>query len=471
MYRAGSAAGEATRRVRLKTSDRLARLLGQLIFGSLLALLVLAAIPYGSAEPWWVGVVEGSIFSLAALWVFEVSLCGRVRGQGRALLLPLTCLVGLALVQLLPWPGISYDPYETWLFVLKFGSLTLYLALLSSHLTSRRRGRALTSALILIGCASAVFGLLRAYANAEFALLPALGPGVGYAQFANRNHFALLMEMTWGVALGAAVANVSRRRSLALIYVVVALVLLAALVLSNSRGGIVGMLGQFFLLALIFNRFSAQREPARGAAPRRATRVWVERILIVSCLLLAVGFGVIWLGGESLVSSLDEIPSEFGDQTHLRRNTSRIEIWDATWHLIEDQPIAGVGLGGYWVAISRYHDASGAFTPQQAHNDYLELVACGGVVSAVLGLWFVVSLVRRAVRHSESADRTWRISCLGALTGLMGVAAHSLFDFGLHITINALVLMSLVAFIAADPPESVPDSSTSLRDRFDGAGR
>ena len=60
-------------------------------------------------------------------------------------------------------------------------------------------------------------------------------------------------------------------------------------------------------------------------------------------------------------------------------------------------PILGVGLGGYWIGITAYHDASGLMTPQEAHNDYLEVLSSGGVIGFAIGVWFVVAVVRARV--------------------------------------------------------------------------
>jgi hypothetical protein len=40
---------------------------------------------------------------------------------------------------------------------------------------------------------------------------------------------------------------------------------------------------------------------------------------------------------------------------------------------------------------------------------------------------------------------------LGAIVGLAGVGVHSIVDFGLHITVNALVFMALLAIISLAP--------------------
>ncbi len=67
-------------------------------------------------------------------------------------------------------------------------------------------------------------------------------------------------------------------------------------------------------------------------------------------------------------------------------------------------PIAGVGLGGYWAAIPTYHEASGLQTPQEAHNDYLELLASGGLIGLAIGSWFLFVVFRRIRDNLQSAS-------------------------------------------------------------------
>jgi O-antigen ligase len=117
--------------------------------------------------------------------------------------------------------------------------------------------------------------------------------------------------------------------------------------------------------------------------------------------------------------------------------------------MFQAHPMLGVGLGGYWVAITAYHDASGTMTPQEAHNDYLELLSSGGLVGFALGIWFVVAAVRRVLKNLRSGNHFSRAVCFGAVIGLCGVAVHSLVDFGLHMMVNALVFVTLVMMATA----------------------
>jgi O-antigen ligase len=143
----------------------------------------------------------------------------------------------------------------------------------------------------------------------------------------------------------------------------------------------------------------------------------------------------------------------------LRQGESRAEVWRSTWALIKDHPLAGVGFGGYWAVIPKYHDASGELTPQQAHNDYLEIIASGGLIGVALCCWFLFAFTRGVRAELNAKDNFRRAACFGALVGLFGVAVHSLFDFGLHIIINALIFMVLVVLATA----SVRDDSGKNR--------
>src|SRR5262249_11538567 len=116
-------------------------------------------------------------------------------------------------------------------------------------------------------------------------------------------------------------------------------------------------------------------------------------------------------------------------------------------------------LGGYWAAVPTYHGASGLQTPQQAHNDYLELLAGGGLIGAAILIWFCVVLVKQARQSLQVARGFQRTAVLGALIGLAGVAIHSTVDFGLHVTINALIAVALLSILSQEQiskPRFVP---------------
>ncbi len=482
-HQAQSSATESITAVEVSTARRrAARLVDGTIFTALLALIALVAIPYGTVEPWWETVFECAVFGLGALWIAESSLRGTWRVREPGLLAPLLFLAAFAFLQTVPvsgpgtgaaaggiatnlWQTISADPFETRRFVLKLLALILCGELLLCYTSSPRRLRALIYTVIGVGVASALFGVIRQTAQrggADF-ILSYLPAGTGYGQLINRNHFALLMELALGLILGLIAGGGVRREHL-LTYAAAALPVWAALVLTTSRGGILSMLVQILFLALMVSGGrSAAQAGGFGADSRRngaggASWLWrifgsfMMRMALAACLVGAVAFGIVWMGGDQLTTRLETLSGEVNATSLAPRDGGRrIEIWRATWEMFKAHPLTGVGFGAYRIAITEHHDASGRLTPEEAHNDYLEVLASGGLPGAALALWFVLAFIRRARSIGlRAADPFRRAACLGALVSLAGVAVHSLVDFGLHITINSLLLTALIVIAVAD---------------------
>ena len=438
------------------------------IFYALLTVIALTAIPYGALEPWWMAAFESCVLLLAALGIIE----GLLRGQllpapaHRRLLLPLVGLCGLAYAQTVPLASfsvggldlsrtLSFDPYETRLVLFEFLALTLTTALLLRYTNSERRLRALIYLIIIVAVMSAVFGLLRQtlQRDEQGFVLPYLLPNEGFGQFINRNHFALLMEMALGLVLGLiAAGGIARDRWL--LYLSAVMPVWLALVLTRSRGGIFSMIVQLLFVTLIFMMGQARQERAGESRSNWLGQLGnslIFRAALIVCLLAVIFLGVIWVGGDRVVDRLESISTEINQvEDEDRSGVSRVDIWRATWQVIASHPVAGTGFGGYWAAVTKYHNASGASTPQQAHNDYLELLASGGIIGFALFAWFLVMFgqVVRSRLHAREPFR--RAAVLGALAGLLGVAVHSLVDFGLHIPLNALLCVTLLVIATAD---------------------
>jgi O-antigen ligase len=309
-------------------------------------------------------------------------------------------------------------------------------------LVSERRLRLLVELIMAIAVLSAIFGLWRQLSQHQVGfVLPKLRPGFGYGQFINSNHFAFLMEMALGLTLGMAICRGVSGVRLA-IYVLCAVPMFVTLVLANSRGGILSILCQAVFLAWLLVSRRGQNKGSGTVVS--GTRLLLLRAVLVTMLLVGAVVTVVFVGGDPLVGRIDTISVEL-DPKAAHTFALRQNIWQATWRLIKDHPVAGVGFGGYWIAITKYHQASGDITPQEAHNDYLELLASGGVIGVLIGIWFIVEFARSARRTFGTADHFHRAVALGAMAGILAVAVHSLVDFGLHTTINALVFTVLIA--------------------------
>ena len=422
-------------------------MLNKLVFGSILTLIIITPIPYGTVEPWWKAAFVCAVFAICIPALIEK----RTDVSGRDILLPMLALPALAFVQTLSlgsrteanlhvWNAISADPYQTRFFALQMLALTAFLALLYRYASTERRIRVLVYTVLAIAVASAVFGILRqtTHQGTGF-LLPLLKQNQGYGQFINKNHFAYLMEMGFGLGLGIILGG-GVRRDRVMIYVALLLPVWTALVLANSRGGVLAMISQVVVAVLLLTSVRGLSEELQL---EKITQSIAIRAVLLVVLVVGIAVGTFWVGGDRLATNFEGAGSEFTADT-LRQGASRNEIWRATMKMFAAHPILGVGLGGYWNGITAYHDASGLMTPQEAHNDYLELLSSGGVIGFTLGIWFVVAVIRRARENLMAGSGYLRAVRYGAILGIAGVAAHSLVDFGLHIIVNAVVFLTLI---------------------------
>lgn len=472
------------------TPDRARRVIDRFVFASLLALAFLVVVPYGSVDPWWEGALEASVFALGALWMLEGMLAGgRWLVPEHRLLLPAAALILFAAAQTLPLStarevagvvvrgSLSADPPETWRFVLKLSALALLLALLLRYTSSPRRLRALVHTIAGVGFLCAAFGVLRLVAGRETVAVfsERLAADLnGFAQFINRNHFAFFAEMALGAALGLLIHAGRRRRRLPA-YLALALTIWTALVLSSSRGGILSMFVALVSTALLYTSPNVEQREAsessfvggqetaetrrgrdaegkRAGGGRRAGAwrdTWVFKGALLASLIVVTLVGVLWVGGERLAARIGDLPVDAAAEGP-RWGDRRTEIWRAAWRLFLDHPFTGTGFGAFRAAVPAHHDASGEMSLEQAHNDYLELLASGGVLGAALFVWLVWAVAARARRSLRSPDSFRRAAAAGAAGGLLAVAVHSLFDFGLHVTANAYVLAMLLAVVCAD---------------------
>jgi O-antigen ligase len=459
--------------LKISLRESAGRAIDTIVFYSLLAVIALAAIPYGAVQPWWKSLFQCLVFALTSLSIVARLLRPSDSPQNYArfdyqLFWPILALIAFAFLQTIVGTGnratVSADVFQTRQFIIHLVALTCVGWLLITHTANQKRLRRLVELVIAIGAVSALFGLWRQASQRGLGfVLPHLRRGSGYAQFINPNHFAFLMEMALGLALGIAVCRGVTGKRLAA-YLVAAIPMWVALILANSRGGILSILCQVLFLALLSGVGSQsdewQESPAASGALRsflsrvfRASRSIAARVVLIAALLAGAITTVVLVGGDPLAARIDSTVVEL-DQRTGDAFTLRPTIWRTTWKLIKDHPVAGVGFGGYWIAITKYHASSGETTPQEAHNDYLELLASGGLIGVAICVWFAVALVRTLLRKlarlrtAAGRGSFTRAATLGALTGILTVGIHSLVDFGLHIPINALIFTVLIAIVA-----------------------
>ena len=470
----------ANAQTQAKQRTRAVALLEGAIFYGLIAVIVFTAIPYGTVDPWSQAVFECAVFLLGLCWVVHGLLEGSWRVGNLRLVFPIIALVVFAVLQSFAWSqtdqagtkvlwSLSADPFESRAFALRVAALILACVLFIRFTISNQRLNFLVHAIIALAVACALFGIARqALQHGEGFLLARLKQGSGYAQFINKDHFAYLMEMAFGLTVGVAFMRSGRPERIPL-YLSGLVVIWAALVLSLSRGGLLAMSIQMIFAGLLFlnsrnprRRVGGYSVPdpvatARGSDAGVRVLTWmrstIAKAIMIGVLLITIVAGVAWLGGDQLATGVETASIEMArtDTSELHEAARRRDIWRASWGMFMQHPISGAGLGGYWAEIPSFHEGSGVLTPQQAHNDYLEVLASAGLIGAALLVWFAIVLVKQTRRNIRASEGFQRAASLGAIVGVAGIAVHSVVDFGLHVTVNALVLMALLAILSMEP--------------------
>jgi O-antigen ligase len=395
----------------------------------------------------------------AGLRVLENLLGGSFRVSQPLLLLPLAGIWCIALFQtamLTGWVKTwSLDPYETRIFITVFGGIVVTGEVLYFYTNTADRLKMLIGLVIAVGMGSTIFGIFReSYLGAQSELLSEyFMSSRGYAQFINQNHFVLLVEMTLGLIMGLLIKAGVPNTFKPIAWVCCGIMIYSA-VRANSRGGLISIAGMciFTVFVHIVTRHNPEKIPKPRRSGASATNRHVLQKILAAAGISTVIFALIlvaitFVGGERTVTRFEKLN---GEVVVPHESLNRAAIWSSTIELIKTRPILGVGFGAYAAAIPEFDASGGRLSLQQAHNEYLEVLANGGVVSFVLFACFGVLVVLKSKRKLKSPDVLRRSSCFGAMIGMFGVMIHSFVDFGLHISINALIFTVLVVIATAD---------------------
>jgi O-antigen ligase len=340
---------------------------------------------------------------------------------------------------------ISVDPAAT---QLQFFRLLAYLAtFLAAMILVRDKARRTVMASVL--AALAVFEALYAVnevATGNYAVWGwknTLIFGRPTGTFVNPNHFAnyaaILLPMSlylaayaWHTAAPAG-ALVSRRfvklmerRFLPFSCSVVgALASIAAVVVSESRGAMLAVVGGFALASGIAN-------PSR----RGILRV----VLISAAIIAAIAATIFFLGRPETVSRLGQ-GSGYQDTGRRAPLVGALRVWKMF-------PLLGSGAGTYQQVVLMTRATSSEVLANHAHNDYAEILATTGSVGflvAVLSLFGGYRSLAWSTFSEDGEPMSWRRRAFkaAALTSIAIAMIHALVDFNFFIPANSITLAAI----------------------------
>jgi O-antigen ligase len=434
---------------------------------AVIAIVLFALIPLGSATFFATSVVQFTLALLFLATVGRYAIRNDPAQAAQALLkgVPpgaLLALPALAIIQTSAQFAIGFSTGPT-LAMTQATMTTIVLVafylLCRGAAISRRDIQILLLGLVAIGTAEALYGLLNLLSGNEYLLIykRKIFPHSATGTLTGRSHFAYLMEMTAPIAL-ALLATQARRTRIygatdstgrTIAAATAAVTILLALIFSRSRMGIMAISGAAGIVMLLSRKLA----PATLEDTRSEKR---SRNFVVGIALIAVlGFGVL-IGLEAVIDRFGNLEHDF--------QASRRHAWLATFRMFLDAPVVGHGWGTFRELVVGYQPRpTGNFFPH-AHNEYLQVMAEGGLVGLGIVGYLLVLYVRRLVSTlSRQLDYQQRAITVALAVSTTSVLFHSVADFGLRIPGIALTFMVALALFVrvTESPQLIAETVDS----------
>jgi hypothetical protein len=382
-----------------------------LLFYLVLALF-LATLTLWIPSYWPVAAFEIAVFILAGAAIVP----GRRAVSGATYpLIVLSSIVLWGCLQLLT--GSSINRFETERATLQWMTWAAVYYLGVSTSREESRARLIRIAIVWFGLAIAVEAILQAY----------LSPGkvfglfdTGYQHFVMgpiiyHTHFAVFIETILPIALFLAFESYA--------YLGISAVLLAALVVSASRGGLIIAVGEVLVvLSLVYRQ--------RPDASRRIIRIALALAGVTAVLTFIVGFAT---ASERFYAEA--------------LTAGRLQFAISTLHMIGVHPGIGWGLGCWPTAYPAFATFDPGAIVNQAHSDWLQWTAEGGLPVGLAMLSLALWAIKPALRS------IWGI-------GILAVLIHAAFDYPFSRPAIGAWPILILSMAAASSPSAVVPSTT-----------
>lgn len=355
---------------------------------------------------------------------------------------------------LMRWHAISVWPHDTLVAFVLYASLALLLVG-TARLLSMTGSRLLVQALTVFGVILALIGIIQKplYTGAIYGLWPLDIGRMPFGPFVNRNHFAGWMLMALPLTLALLSGGIHRsmrglrpgwrhkvlwfsspEASQLILIAAAAVIMSLSLMLTMSRSGIAAFMLSLVIMALFVVSASDTRS---------------RRLASTACLVLLVIVVVVWSGPEVLASRFAD--GDWGEFNNRRG------AWTDAWSVVRDFPLSGTGLNTYWAAALFYQRHELDYFFAQAHNDYFQIAAEGGLLLILPVIACIGIFVRNVSRAmcDRPGSMAWWIRA-GAVTSLLSIACQETVEFSLQMPGNA-VLFTIVCAIALHSPANIDD--------------
>ncbi len=402
-----------------------------IVFYLILALLVFTPLARGSVHGWAIGIIFLTVLTSLSLYLAASIWTSSLGWIKTPLDYPILALFGLVLVS----GHFSVHKPTSLLATVQLLSCIAVYYLVIHTATSRSRRTTLVYLLLAVSVFLALVGLLKSTGLNPFSWWEykdlSYPPSFLSATFGNHNHLAGWLEMT--IPLVFCFVIYRERGPMKTMALGLVLLLVAALILSQSRGGWIGMLAALMFMSTWLYRSN-----------RMINSRWA---FIMVNLVFVVGFFIV---ASSPVTDR-MLTAETGlDDGSL---ASRVTAWHGVVDLAAANPLLGTGPGTFALSFPQYQPSGFQARFLHAHNDYLDFTAELGFGFLLVMAWMIIVLYRYGRRKMRSKSTMTRGITLGAMAGITAILVHSFVDFNLQIPANALLFTVLAALVAAPKME------------------
>jgi len=318
------------------------------------------------------------------------------------------------------------------------------LSILGAHGTAR--------AIAIIGVVLAFAGIIQQplFSGKIYGFWEPVTLGMPYGPFVNKNHFAGWMLMGLPLTLGLLCSRIARGMRGARSGFREKLLWLSS---PDASGialltGAAALMGVSLLLTMSRSGIGSAALAIAGVGVLAARRqdTLAKKIANLALVGLVALLAVAWIGTSAL-------SQRFASANWAELNDRR-GAWQDAIAIASRYPVAGTGLNTYGVATLFYQQYDLEQHYAQAHNDYLQLAAEGGLLLGIPAAACIVALavaIRRRFAQEVSTTAYWIRA--GAVTGIWAMALQETVEFSLQMPGNALLFVVLCAIALHRTPE------------------
>lgn len=445
--------------------------LNHLIEKGIYSLLIFTPLAFGSVQPWAFTVMEAVSFIIFGAWLLRMSVLKKVEFYATPLLFFMLALAVVVVIQVIPmpaallgllspstlraynlfsndgvsvWRAISIDPQSTLDELWKLLSYIAIFTVIINHFKTRAQVTKILRLVVWLGVGIAVFAVVQRLAwNGRLYWIFPIRPGIEFSEgyiwgpYINRNHFAGYMELVIPIALGfflyrmteiKVASDMPLVRKLHIyanskvilpmgVFLTSALVMVAVLFISLSRGGVVGVATG----VIIFMAMSHRRRSLKN------------KIAVLSVIGVVLLLAVIVLSWNRLEDRFEDIAEE--------GKNPRFEILADSVNMVKDFPLLGTGLGTFKTSYLSYQTKHSTAYFKNADNDFLETLTETGLIGFAVTGGVIFFFFYPVVQVWRVRQNTF-VKCMAA-AGVASCGAlfiHSFTDFNTRIPANAMLI-------------------------------